>query len=348
MTLKARLKTRLARWPRLYKWVADRAWKTGDRLDRMGRWLLVNRPATARVYASLLSTLRRRPTPRYFPGWTFAYEYYIEHDRLAMRRGTLWEFALERNLEVPLVVRWLGGTRVEVTLGNDNSLCLYVAGSFEPNEFAFLDGVVRPGMTFVDVGANEGYFTLFAARRVGRGGRVVAIEPSSRERLQLERNVLRNRLGNVIVVPHALADAAGTARLQIAAKVHGGHNTFGAFAYADTAAVASEEVPLETLDALVERLSVGRVDVMKIDVEGAELKVLRGGRNLLMSSRPILLIEANDAALRGQAASNEALVELLRELDYEIHVFSDATGRVERLAEGGVLSANIVAFPVNN
>lgn len=327
----------------LRKWWADRAWKAGDRLDRMGRRLLVQAPVLARVYAGLLAG-RRRP-PRCFPGWTFAYEYFIARTWLAQRRGALWEFALERNLVVPLVVRWYGGTRVEVTLGNDNSLCLYVAGSFEPNEFAFLDEVVRPGMTFIDVGANEGYFTLHAARRVGRNGRVVSVEPSSRERLQLDKNVRRNRLRNVTVVPHALADAAGTARLQIAAKLHGGHNTFGQFAYDDAVAVDTEEVPLETLDALAERLALGRVDVIKIDVEGAELKVLAGGRKLLATSRPILLIEANDAALRGQAASTQALLELLRTLDYQIHVFSEVTGEVELLAAGGTLSANIVAFP---
>ena len=110
--------------------------------------------------------------------------------------------------------------------------------------------------------------------------------------------------------------------------MHGGHNTFGAFAYEDATAVASEEVPLETLDALAERLAVGRVDVIKIDVEGAELKVLTGRpRRCSATSRPILLIEANDAALRGQSASTAALLELLRELDYEIHVFSDAPAR---------------------
>ncbi len=327
----------------LRKWWDDRCWKAGDRLDRMGRWLLVNAPFGARVYASALAG-RRRP-PRVFPGWTFGYEYYIERGWLAQRRGALWEFALEQNLVVPLSVRWYGGTRAEVTLGNDNSLCLFVAGTFEPNEFAFLAGVLRAGMTFVDVGANEGYFTLFGARRVGRGGRVLSVEPSSRERAQLESNVRRNRLANVTVVPHALADAPGTARLQIANKLHGGHNTFGAFAYDDASAVAVEEVPLETLDALVERLKVERVDVIKIDVEGAELKVLNGGRHVLATFRPVLLIEANDAALRGQDASAAALVDLLRGLDYEIHVFSDASGKVERLVDGGALSANIVAMP---
>jgi hypothetical protein len=87
------------------------------------------------------------------------------------------------------------------------------------------------------------------------------------------------------------------------------------------------------------------VDVVKIDVEGAELKVVAGGRSILATARPILLIEANDDALRGQGASTAAVVDLLRALGYRIHVFSDRTGEVEPLAEGGALSANIVALP---
>ena len=329
----------------LRKWWADRSWKIGSRLDDMGRWLVVHAPAVARAYAWLLAG--RRGRPRTFPGWSFGREYFIERRWLAQRRGALWEFALERQLVFPLTVGWYGGTRVEVTLGNDNSLCLFVAGSFEPNEFAFLDRVVRPGMTFVDIGANEGLFTLFAARRVGRHGRVVAVEPSSRERRSLAANIARNRLGNVSVVPHALADRAGSARLQIAAKLHGGHNTLGAFSYADVGAVAVEDVPVETLDALADRLALGRVDVIKIDVEGAEVKVLSGGRKLLAAHRPILLIEANDGALRGQGASTEALLATLRELGYRIDVFSDETGKVVPMAPGGRPSANIVAVPAS-
>ena len=326
----------------LGKWWADRCWKLGDRLDRTGRWLLVHAPAAGRLYASLLTGRRRRP--RVFPGWTFGFEYFIERRWLTLRRGALWEFALKQNLVVPLVVPWHGGTRVEVTLGNDNSLCLYVAGSFEPNEFAFLDRLLRPGMTFVDIGANEGLFSLFAARKIGPSGRVISVEPSSRERRQLERNVERNRLANVTIVPHALGSEAGSARLQIAAKLHGGHNTFGEFTYDDVSAVGTEEVPVEALDAMAGRLGLGRVDVIKIDVEGAELKVLRGGAVLLRAQHPVLLMEANEGALAGQGASTTAMVELLGELGYEIHVFSERTGRVERHA-GGALSANIVALP---
>jgi FkbM family methyltransferase len=220
-----------------------------------------------------------------------------------------------------------------------------VCGSFEPNEFAFLDRTLRRGMTFVDVGANDGLYTLFAARRVGSRGRVVAVEPSSRERGNLERNLALNRLKNVTVVPAALAAEAGRADLQIAPAVHGGHNTLGGFAHEGVTAIAAEPVAVETLDAVAQRLALGKVDVIKIDVEGAEVKVLAGGRELLKASRPVLLIEANEQALRKQATSTEEMLALLGSLNYEIFVFSDATGLVERWIEATALSANIVAMP---
>ncbi|MFO1160110.1 MAG: FkbM family methyltransferase [Reyranellaceae bacterium] len=312
------------------------------RLDALGRWLLTRAPVLAKVYAGCLT--RRQPRLAAFPGWTFACEYFVERRWMALRRAALWEFALERGLVVPLIVPWYGGTSLEVTLGNDNSLCLYVAGTFEPNEFAFLDVALRPGMTFVDVGANEGLYTVFAAHRVGAAGRVLSVEPSSRERAVLKRNIELNRFENVTVVPHALAAEAGFASLQVAPKLHGGHNTLGGFAHEGIAAIGAEQVPVETFDAMAQRLSIDHVDVMKIDVEGAEVKVLRGARRMLMRCRPTLLIEANESALRGQGTSTTELVALLQSLGYEIRVFSYRTGEAELLTEGGTLSANIVAI----
>ena len=315
----------------------------GHLLDRMGCWLLLHAPLLGRLYAR---TLSRRPHAAPVPGWSFAGEFYIERRWLAVRRGTLWEWATRKGLKVPLVVPWLERTRIETTLGTDTSLCVYVAGSFEPNEFAFLRCTLRPGMTFVDIGANEGLFTLFAARRVGRSGKVIAIEPSSRERQILDCNIARNGLGNVTVVPHALAAERGTAELRIAPKQHGLHNTLGDFIYEyeNEIAIVREPVAVETLDDLHGRLALGRVDVVKIDVEGAEMKVLTGGKALLSTSRPILLVEANEEALKRQGTNSRALLDLLQGLDYRIHIFNQH-GLVEPWIEGKPLSANIVALP---
>ena len=258
----------------------------------------------------------------------------------------MWEAAREKDLAVPITVRWHGSTMVDLTLGNDNSLCLYVCGSFEPNEFAFLDRVLRPGMVFVDVGANDGYYTLFAARRVGPSGRVVAAEPSSRERAHLQRNLGRNGLDNVSVVPAAIGAAAGLADLHLAHGVHAGHNTLGSFAHDDVVRASLERVPIEPLDAVIARLGLARVDFVKIDVEGAEASVIAGAATVLSSMRPLMLLEVNDKALRAQGNCADSLMATLRdELRYEIFVFSPVTGLLERPTDGHPLSANVVAIP---
>jgi FkbM family methyltransferase len=324
-------------------WASVR-WRVGHILDGIAWRLLVHMPGIARLYANLIAP-KGPPTVPY-PGWVFAAEYYPELRWMAWRRAALWDCARDRKLVVPLRVPWYDGTMVDVTLGNDQSMCLYVSGSFEPNEFVFLRGLLSPGMVAIDVGANEGLYTLFVAARVGPTGRAVAVEPSSRERATLQHNVDINRLANVTVVDSALGAALGKANLQIASGEHTGHNTLGSFVYDEVVAADSEMVTVETLDGLIERLALTRVDFVKVDVEGAETSVLRGAGNVLRRLRPLLLLEANEQALQAQGTSSAALVGMLKaEFRYEVLVFSETTGRVEVLRDGGALSSNIVAAP---
>lgn len=329
----------------LAKLWGDLRWRAGHTLDGIAWRLLVYMPAAARVYARLIGP--KGPPLSPYPGWTFATEYYPELQWMAWRRAALWECARQRKLVFPLRVPWYEGTSVDVTLGNDLSMCLFVSGSFEPNEFVFLRRLLTPGMVAIDVGANEGLYTLFAAARVGPTGRAVAVEPSSRERANLQRNVDSNSLGNVTVVESALGASPGRAHLQIAPEEHAGHNTLGSFVYDEVVAEDSEFVAVETLDGLVERLRLPRVDFVKIDVEGAEVNVLAGGARVLRESRPLLLLEANESALQAQGTSSAALVEMLRSQHrYEVLVFSEQTGRLEAHREGAGLSSNIIAAPV--
>ena len=315
----------------------------GYHLDNFGRWLLASSPRMGRAYATLLAPAA--PQPRTQPNWRFACEYYEQRRWLACRRGALWEAARGR-LSVPLTLNWYNGTTVDVLLGNDNSLCLYVCGSFEPNEFAFLDRVLKPGMVFVDVGANDGYYTLFAAQRVGPSGRVVAVEPSTRERMNLRRNIARNRLDHVTVVPVALGAASGTADLRLAQGVHSGHNTLGHFANDGVQAEWVEQVDMRTVDEMAAELGLTHIDIMKIDVEGAEASVIAGARNVLTAARPLIMLEISDKALRGQGSDAQRLIATFRdELDYEIGVFSSRTGKIDLLAAGQELSLNVVALP---
>jgi Methyltransferase FkbM domain len=100
-----------------------------------------------------------------------------------------------------------------------------------------------------------------------------------------------------------------------------------------------------TLDSLAPGLALDRIDVMKIDVEGAEASVIAGARDLLAATRPLIVLEISDKALRGQGSDAGRLITALRDLDYEIGVFSSSTGRIELLADGRDLSLNVVAIP---
>ena len=316
----------------------------GYHLDNLGRWLMAGSPKIAAAYAALLAP--GAPNLRPHPGWRFAGEYYDERRWWACRRGALWEAAKKRDPAMTLLLPWYDDTTVHVTLGNDNSLCLYVCGTFEPNELSFLGGFLKPGMVFIDVGANDGYYTLFAARRIGRTGRVAAAEPSTRERVNLKRNLARNGVGNVEVISAALGATAGEADLHLAQGGHSGHNTLGKFAHEDVLAARSERVSIETLDAVVARLGFKRVDFIKIDVEGAEASVIMGGRRVLASMRPLMLVEINEGALQAQGTSANTLLSTLRtELGYEVLVFSQITGLPEVPTEGTELSANVLAVP---
>jgi FkbM family methyltransferase len=277
-----------------------------------------------------------------YPGWRFDADWDNPHLAFQLRRK-IWKYFQQRKQHVPLITKWYCGLRLHLYLSNDISKQLYIAGCFEPNEFAFLDKVLAPGMTFIDAGANDGLFTLFAAQRVGPTGQVWAFEPSEREFLRLRRNLQLNQLNNVRSFKLALAQRQGEAEIKIADDEHSGQNTLGDFAYQIELA-RCERVPTSRLDDLVHQECLPRVDIIKLDVEGSELSVLAGASGVLRKLRPLLLLEINENALQFQGTSGATLVEFLRSNDYEIYGFDQTTGQPLPMPQVEV-SDNIVAMP---
>jgi FkbM family methyltransferase len=289
--------------------------------------------------AEALATLR--PLVPY-PRWHFDCDW-ANPDLAFQLRQWLWHYFDTRQAEGAVVVGWHHGTRLRLYLGNDLSRQIYIAGSVDPNEFAFLDRFLQPGMTFLDIGANEGIYSVFAARRVGAEGTVWAFEPSRRELDRLRCNLELNGL-QVRVFPLALADSAGRADLRVAGYGHEGQNTLGAFAYAGVEVARTEPVDLMRLDDVVEQNPLGRLDAIKVDVEGAELRLFRGATATLRRFRPVLLFEASDAALRLQGASCEALFDHLRNQQYDLYAFDRHSG-LPAPATPGAQTENMIAVP---
>ncbi len=284
---------------------------------------------------------RLRPLVTY-PGWEFGAAE-VNPTWPVRLRLAMWRICNRRRVSRPIRVRWHHGHRVHLHLGNDLSRQLFVAGCIEPNEFCLLDRVVSPGMVFIDVGANDGLYTLFAAAKVGDSGVVIAFEPSSREFDRLQANLILNRLGFVQPVRIGLARQHGHGRLRIAGYGHEGHNTLGEFVYDSVDRERFEDVELTTLDSFLTGRKLKRVDVIKLDVEGAEMSVLEGAVQTLSESRPLLLLELLDPALRRQGHSAAEVVEFLLDLGYEIYNFSSSTGLPVRADPGSEYSENVVA-----
>jgi FkbM family methyltransferase len=280
-----------------------------------------------------------------YPNWQWDAD--ADHPDLSYRlRLWLWQYFHDQKGEAPIVARWHADTRLRLFLGNDISRQIFVAGCIEPNEFAFLDRILRPGMTFLDAGANDGIYAVFAAKRVGPEGVVWAFEPSRRELERLQFNLDLNGL-SARVFPVALAEANGQAELTVSESEHSGHNTLGALAYQNVRIERKELVEVRRLDDLVEDAPPGQIDVMKLDVEGAELRLLRGAVGAVERYRPYILFEASEQSLRHQGSNRDELVEFLRSQKYRIYAYDRVTGLPVPSASG-LYSDNMIGVPEEN
>jgi FkbM family methyltransferase len=209
------------------------------------------------------------------------------------------------NVQFFLPAQWRGIEKIIFAFRED----------YEP-ELTHLEKVLSPGMTFVDVGACYGIYTLAASKIVGGTGHVIAFEPSSRALPILRKNIALNNLTNVQAFPLALSEKSGRAWLYR-------HPNVGCDSLAsdDSFTEEAEETVTELLDNILRQLDIDRVDVIKMDVQGAEEWVLRGARKTLTSMRPIVIFESWPVGPPLLGLSPNGAWELLNSVGYEFFVF---------------------------
>jgi len=191
----------------------------------------------------------------------------------------------------------------------DVGICshLMLEGRWEPWIETGLASAVKPGMRFCDVGANFGYYTLLGAQWVGEAGRVFSFEANPEILKKLRKSVLVNGFGNTVsLFGNAVYSDRRTLDLVFSFEFSGGGSTFGGDARSPWAAHRAE-VEAAPLDDLL--ADVPDVQVMKIDVEGAEPHVIRGARRLIERSRTLtLVIEFHETSV-AQVVSPRAYLE---------------------------------------
>ncbi len=190
-----------------------------------------------------------------------------------------------------------------------------LSGGFEDAEYHFVQSFLQPGMTVLDVGAHHGFYTLLASRKVGPSGRVLAFEPSPRERRRLRQHLRLNRCRNVCVEAFALGASPGEAELFLVRGSQTGCNSLRPPQVAEP--TETLRVLVETLDRLLQRQQIERVDFIKMDVEGAEWGVLQGAAQLLgRRPRPVVLCEVQDIRTQPWGYRAKEIVLFLARLGY--------------------------------
>lgn len=174
-------------------------------------------------------------------------------------------------------------------------------GTSEPDLFAFYDAYLRDGMTVIDAGANVGLHTLFIARRVAPSGRVFSFEASPQNFGRLLENVARSSLKNVSAYPAALGDEGG--------KVFFSEDSGDSSRSHISQTNSGVTVDMVRLDDVCRKESIGIVDFLKLDVEGCELKVLRGAERLFSIGACRMLQVELDVNNLGSQGEKEGGVE---------------------------------------
>jgi FkbM family methyltransferase len=200
---------------------------------------------------------------------------------------------------------------VSASLQSPTTRCLLAEGDWFERELEFWRQYLQPGMNAIDIGASVGIYTFSAARRVGVNGNVYAIEPYSIAVDCLHETCRHNQLENIQILRQAIGDRDGNARLILQSS-----SEFNYVAAVDemlAPATEIEEVDCSTLDTLVERLGLDRLEVIKISTEGNELAILTGGEQTLAKFAPTIIY--NSYTSKGV---DLAAAQYLLDRDYEL------------------------------
>ncbi len=247
----------------------------------------------------------------------FCLRWYL--DKFPLRDGKAFFYRLLHEKLTPAVrfqvERLSPGFVMNLDLKDPEQRKLYFYGHYhERYEARLIERVLTAGEVFWDVGANIGYFSLIAAQKLGNTGQVAAFEPGSEAFARLVENLALNSFTSVHPFQVAVADQEGEAVLHLSKEV----SDSGASLYRPRGEASRQEVcRVVSLDAFSRDQLWARPTLVKIDVEGAELAVLQGARQVLEHCRPLLLVELEAAVLIAVGRTKTEVQEFLRPFGYQ-------------------------------
>ncbi|PKF72958.1 FkbM family methyltransferase [Chryseobacterium sp. PMSZPI] len=189
---------------------------------------------------------------------------------------------------------------------------LYFLGDYEKDEIDYLYSVLKEGDVFIDVGGNIGLFSLNASKVLGNDGRVYAFEAFKPNYEKFSRYITNNNLKNVSLEHLAVSEGSGFIDIFYNDSFD---NVGMASSYIENF-TTKEKVKCLSLDDYVKSHQIGKIDLIKIDIEGGEVSALKGMSQILTSFQPKIIIEINNITLKSSGHSEDELLQILSQKGY--------------------------------
>jgi len=207
---------------------------------------------------------------------------------------------------------------------------------FEEEEITFLKRILKPGDSFIDIGANIGLFSLIASPIIGEKGEIISFEPCSPTLHRFEENISLNNFKNIITNKQAISNKNGKATLQIASDGYDAWNSIAEPAKGEV--FETEEIDTITFDDYISnsQIDISKIALVKIDVEGWEMPVLEGGKEFFSSAEaPSLIVEFTEANAANAGYSCTDLYHALVDYGYSLFTYDASNNRLipEKLRE---------------
>ena len=233
------------------------------------------------------------------------------------------------------------GVRFECDLRDKVPREIYYLG-YDRRDCRALRPLVKPGSVILDVGANVGYYSLQLASWMSGKGTVHSFEPFPSTAQQFERNLgLNPRFQNMIFLHRlAMSNFTGSLGMNVLNEDNSGCNSLSAD--------GCKKVEVITLDAFAQQEKFIRIDLIKIDIEGAEVDFLQGAEQTIARFRPVLVIEVNPSTLQRFGKTAADVIKLLGQYRYQMN-YADRFGGLKPMKRLPVFGEepNIFAFPID-
>jgi FkbM family methyltransferase len=229
-------------------------------------------------------------------------------------------FLKAKELNKPSILIRYNGIKLNLNIKSKFSEIL-VHGPFELEEQCFLKYFLKRNGVFIDVGSNIGLFSLIASKRVGKKGKVYSFEPTPETFKWLQLNISVNRIKNIYASNIAVSNNSGKQEFKISGDGYDAWNSFGI--PSEGKVIEKIQVNTITFDDFICLNNLERIDLIKIDVEGWEINVLKGGKKYFNKcTSAAILIEFTDINLQNAGFSSTELYNLLISYGYKLFTFN--------------------------